>query len=51
MATITPANYQPLEEKKLQQAELVRFARKNSRLEEELAFLKQAAAYFVKIPQ
>ena len=36
---------QPLEEKKLQQAELARLKRENIRLEEEVAFLKKAAAY------
>ena len=42
---------QPLEEKKLQQAELARLKRENIRLEEEVAFLKKAAAYFAKIPK
>ena len=42
---------QPLEEKKLQQAELARLKRENNRLEEEVAFLKKAAAYFAKIPK
>jgi len=42
---------QPLEEKKLQQAELARLKRENIRLEEEVAFLKIAAAYFAKIPK
>ena len=39
---------QPLEHQKLQQAELARLKRENSRLEEENAFLKKAAAYFAK---
>lgn len=40
---------QPLENKKLQEAELMRLKRENSRLEEENSFLKKAAAYFAKI--
>ncbi|OAI19139.1 transposase [Methylomonas koyamae] len=39
---------QPFEEQKLQQAEIARLKRENARLEEEVAFLKKAAAYFVK---
>lgn len=39
------------EEQKLQQAELVRLKRENARLEEEVAFLKKAAAYFAKQPK
>lgn len=39
---------QPLEQQKLQQAELARLKRENARLEEENAFLKKAAAYFAK---
>lgn len=39
---------QPLEEQKLQQAEFARLKRENTRLEEENAFLKKAAAYFAK---
>jgi transposase-like protein len=40
---------QPLENKKLQEAELMRLKRENSRLEEENSFLKKAAACFAKI--
>ena len=39
------------EEQQLQQAELARLKRKNAQLEEELAFLKKAAAYFAKQPK
>jgi transposase len=39
------------EEQQLQQAELARLRRKNAQLEEELAFLKKAAAYFAKQPK
>jgi len=39
---------QPLEEQKVQQSELARLRRENARLEEEVAFLKKAAAYFAK---
>ncbi len=39
---------QPLENKKLQEAELMRLKRENARLEEENSFLKKAAAYFAK---
>lgn len=42
---------QPLEQQKLQQAELARLKREVSRLEEENAFLKKAAAYFAKEPK
>jgi transposase len=42
---------QPFEEQKLQQAELSRLKRENTRLEEEVAFLKKAAAYFAKMPK
>jgi transposase len=42
---------QPFEDQKLQQAELARLKRENARLEEEVAFLKKAAAYFAKIPK
>ena len=42
---------QPFEEQKLQQAELARLKRENVRLEEEVAFLKKAAAYFARIPK
>lgn len=38
----------PLENQKLQQAELARLKRENTRLAEENAFLKKAAAYFAK---
>lgn len=37
-----------LETQKLQQAELARLKRENTRLSEENAFLKKAAAYFAK---
>lgn len=39
------------EEQKLQHAELARLKRDLSRLEEENAFLKKAAAYFAKVPK
>ena len=39
---------QPLEQQKLQQAELAKLKREVSRLEEENSFLKKAAAYFAK---
>lgn len=39
---------QPFEEQKLQQAEMARLKRENTRLEEEVAFLKKATAYFAK---
>ena len=39
---------QPLEQQKLQQAEMARLKRAVSRLEEENAFLKKTAAYFAK---
>lgn len=42
---------QSFEEHKLQQAELARLRRENARLEEELAFVKKAAAYFAKQPK
>lgn len=42
---------QPFEEQKLQQAEVARLKRANARLEEEVAFLKKAAAYFAKQPR
>ena len=42
---------QPFEDQKLQQAEMVRLKRENTRLEEEVAFLKRAAAYFAKLPK
>lgn len=42
---------QSLEDQKLQQAELARLKRENARLEEEVAFLKKAAAYFAKQPR
>lgn len=42
---------QPFEEQKLQQAELARLKRENARLEDEVAFLKKAAAYFAKLPK
>ena len=40
---------QPFEEQKLQQAEVARLKRENMRLEEEVTFLKKAAAYFAKL--
>ena len=42
---------QPFEDQKLQQAEKARLKRENTRLEEEVAFLKKAAAYFAKLPK
>lgn len=42
---------QPFEEQKLQQAELSRLKRENACLEDEVAFLKKAAAYFAKLPK
>jgi len=42
---------QPFEDQKLQQAELARLKRENAGLEEEVAFLKKAAAYFAKQPK
>ena len=39
------------EDQKLQQAEMARFKREIIRLEEEVAFLKKAAAYFAKQPK
>jgi transposase len=42
---------QPFEDQKLQQAEMARLKRENTRLEEEVAFLKKAAAYFAKRPK
>lgn len=42
---------QPFEEQKLQQGELSRLKRENARLEDEVAFLKKAAAYFAKLPK
>lgn len=39
---------QPLEQQKLQQAELSRLKREVNRLEEENAFLKKVATYFTK---
>ena len=41
----------PFEDQKLQQAELARLKRENTRLEEEVAFLKKAAAYFARQPK
>ena len=42
---------QPFEDQKLQQAEVARLKRENARLEDEVAFLKKAAAYFAKQPK
>jgi transposase-like protein len=42
---------QPLEVKKLQEAEMMRLKRENTRLEEENSFLKKAAAYTAKTPK
>jgi transposase len=42
---------QPVEDQKLQQAEMARLKRENARLEEEVACLKKAAAYFAKRPK
>lgn len=41
----------PVEDQKLQQAEMSRLKRENARLEEEVGFLKKAAAYFAKQPK
>ena len=41
----------PFEGQKPQQAELSRLKRENTRLEDEVAFLKKAAAYFAKPPK
>lgn len=38
----------PLENQKLQQAEMARLKRENERLQEENAFLKKVATYFTK---
>jgi len=38
----------PFEDQKIQEAELARLKRENSRLSDENAFLKKAAAYFAK---
>jgi transposase len=42
---------QSFEDQKLQQAEIARLKRENTRLEDEVAFLKKAAAYFAKLPK
>ena len=42
---------QPFDGQKRQQAELARLKRGNARLEEEVAFLTKAAAYFAKQPK
>ena len=42
---------QPFEDQKLQQAEMARLKRENTRREEEVAFRKKAAAYFAKLPK
>jgi transposase len=42
---------QSFEEQKLHQAEMARLKRENARLEEEVAFLKKAAAYFARPPR
>lgn len=42
---------QSFEEQKLQHAEMASLKRANARLEEEVAFLKKAAAYFAKQPK
>jgi transposase len=39
------------EDQKLQHAEMARLKRENIRLEEEVSFLKKAAAYFAKQPK
>jgi transposase len=41
----------PFEDQKLQSAEIARLKREVSRLSEECAFLKKAAAYFAKEPR
>lgn len=42
---------QSFEQQKLQQAELARLKRDNERLQQEVDFLKKAAAYFAKQPK
>ena len=42
---------QTSEEQRLQQAENAKLKRDVARLEEEVAFLKKAAAYFAKVPK
>jgi transposase len=42
---------QSFEDQRLQQAETARLKRENARLEDEVAFLKKAAAYFAKQPK
>lgn len=42
---------QSFEDKKLQQVEIARFKRENTRLEDEASFLKKAAAHFAKLPK
>jgi len=42
---------QLFEDQKLQQAEMAHLKRKNTHLEEEVAFLKKAAACFAKLPK
>jgi transposase len=42
---------QTSEEQRLEQAENARLKRDVARLEEEIAFLKKAAAYFAKLPK
>jgi transposase len=42
---------QSFEDQKLQQVEIAHLKRENSRLEDEGAFLKKAAAYFAKQPK
>jgi transposase len=42
---------QSFEDQKLQQAEIARLKRENILLEDEVAFLKKAAAYFAKLPK
>jgi transposase len=41
----------PFEDQKIQAAELARLRRENTRLSDEVAFLKKAAAYFAKEPK
>ena len=42
---------QSFEQQKLQQAEMARLKRDNERLQQEVEFLKKAAAYFAKQPK
>jgi transposase len=41
----------PFEGQNLQQAEMARLKQEDARLEDEVAFLKKATAYFAKLPK